>query len=158
MSLREWPERELSWRLTPADREGLSKEWDVSLGMDRERAERTLNLYLRSAHHDPSHVEAIIYARSATAEQQGDGMRPQVERCRAYCWERGYKVVSEASDVRSGLTPPDLGWPPPDAHVLVVDRPDRLSRDPELLEAVEQGARLRGLRVEYASEGAGRDA
>ena len=143
MSLREWAERELSWRLTPADREGLSKEWDVSRGIDREWAERTLNLYLRSAHHDPSHVGAIIYARSATAEQQGDGMRPQVERCRAYCWERGSN---------------DLGWPPPDAHVLMVDRPDRLSRDPELLEAVEQGARLRGLRVEYASEGAGRDA
>jgi len=158
MSLREWAERELSGRLTTADREGLSKEWDISWGMDREWAERTLNLDLGSAYHDPSHVRAIIYARSATAEQRGDGMRPQVERCRAYCRERGYKVGSEASDVRSGLTQPDLGWPPPDADVLVVGRPDRLSPAPEILKAAEREARLRGLRVEYASEGAGRDA
>src|SRR4051812_12925185 len=108
MNLREWAVRQPLGRLTPADCEGLSKEWDVGRGMDREWAERTLNVDLRSAYHDPSHVGAMIYARSATTEQRGDSMRPQVERCRAYCLERGYKVVSEASDVRSGFTPPDL--------------------------------------------------
>jgi len=49
-------------------------------------------------------IRAVIYARVSSHKQKEDGnLDRQVERLRAYCSARGYRVVDVITDVASGL-------------------------------------------------------
>jgi len=52
----------------------------------------------------PSEIRAVIYARVSSHKQKKDGnLDRQVERLRAYCSARGYRVVDVIADIASGL-------------------------------------------------------
>jgi putative resolvase len=74
---------------------------------------------------------AALYARVSSADQQDD-VRRQVQRLRDYAAARGYQVVTEATEIASGLNDerPKLKKLLTDARVgiLVVERRDRLTR------------------------------
>ncbi len=52
----------------------------------------------------PRETRAVIYARVSSHKQKKDGnLDRQVERLRAYCSARGYRVVDVITDIASGL-------------------------------------------------------
>jgi putative resolvase len=74
---------------------------------------------------------AALYARVSSADQKDDVTR-QLQRLRDYAAARGYQVVTEATEIASGLNDerPKLKKLLTDARVgvLVVERRDRLTR------------------------------
>jgi predicted site-specific integrase-resolvase len=74
---------------------------------------------------------AALYARVSSADQKDDALR-QMQRLRDYAAARGYQVITEATEIASSLNDerPKLKKLLTDARVgvLVVERPDRLTR------------------------------
>src|SRR5258705_13522683 len=79
----------------------------------------------------PSATGVALYARVTSAEQKAEGTR-QLQRLRDYAAARGYQVVSEVTEIASGLTDerPKLTKLLTDAQVgvIVVEHRDRLTR------------------------------
>jgi len=84
----------------------------------------------------PRETRAVIYARVSSYKQKEDGnLDRQVERLRAYCSARGYRVVDVVTDVASGLKENRSGLQKlfdivekHQADVVVVEFKDRLTR------------------------------
>jgi len=85
---------------------------------------------------NPSEIRAVIYARVSSHKQKKDGnLDRQVERLRAYCSARGYRVVDVVTDIASGLKEDRKGLlklfdiiEKRQADVVVVEFKDRLTR------------------------------
>ena len=79
----------------------------------------------------PSATGVALYARVSSADQKED-MTRQMQRLRDYAAARGYQVVSEVTEMASGLNDerPKLKKLLTDARVgvIVVEHPDRLTR------------------------------
>jgi len=84
----------------------------------------------------PSEIRAVIYARVSSHKQKKDGnLDRQVERLRAYCSARGYRVVDMITDTASGLNEDRKGLlklfdivEKRQADIIVVEFRDRLTR------------------------------
>jgi len=84
----------------------------------------------------PSEVRAVVYARVSSHKQKKDGnLDRQVERLRAYCSARGYRVIDVVTDIASGLNEDRKGLlklfdivEKRQADVAVVEFKDRLTR------------------------------
>jgi len=84
----------------------------------------------------PSEIRAVIYARVSSHKQKKDGnLDRQVERLRAYCSARGYRVIDVVTDIASGLNEDRKGLlklfdivEKRQADVVVVEFKDRLTR------------------------------
>jgi len=84
----------------------------------------------------PSEIRAVIYARVSPHKQKKDGnLDRQVERLRAYCSARGYRVVDMITDTASGLNEDRKGLlklfdivEKRQADIVVVEFRDRLTR------------------------------
>lgn len=105
--------------------------------------------------------QAGIIARvSTTGQLDNSSPDEQVRRCRAYCAERGYTVVSEKIEAMSGtLVMARAGFRQlcelaerGQLSVIVADIPDRLGRG-DAIAKLEFMAQLYGARIEYATPG-----
>jgi len=84
----------------------------------------------------PSEVRAVVYARVSSHKQKKDGnLDRQVERLRAYCSARGYRVIDVVTDIASGLNEDRKGLlklfdivEKRQADVVIVAFKDRLTR------------------------------
>jgi Predicted site-specific integrase-resolvase len=84
----------------------------------------------------PKKTRAVIYARVSSHKQKEDGnLNRQVERLKAYCSARGYRVVDVVTDVASGLKEDRSGLQKlfdiveeRQADIVVVEFKDRLTR------------------------------
>ena len=84
----------------------------------------------------PSEVRAVVYARVSSHKQKKDGnLDRQVERLRAYCSARVYRVIDVVTDIASGLNEDRKGLlklfdivEKRQADVAVVEFKDRLTR------------------------------
>jgi len=106
----------------------------------------------------PSEVRAVIYARVSSYKQKKDGnLDRQVERLRAYCSAKGYRVIDVIIDVASGLKEDRVGLQKlfdviekHQADVVVVEFKDRLTRFG--FEYLKRYFESHGVRVEVVEE------
>jgi len=104
---------------------------------------------------------AVTYARVSSDDRGKDGrnLQGQLEMCRDYAKERGYKIVSELAEDDRGASGASFELPKlnqlrgmahnNDFDVLVVREIDRLSRNLAKQLIVEEGLRRAGVRIEY---------
>jgi len=106
----------------------------------------------------PSEIKAVIYARVNSYKQKKDGdLDRQVERLRAYCSARGYRVIDVITDIASGLKEDRSGLQKlfdiiekRQADVVVVEFKDRLARFG--FESLERYFESHGVRIEVVEE------
>jgi site-specific DNA recombinase len=100
---------------------------------------------------------AVIYSRVSTEEQgRGYSLPTQVESCRKYAIEKGYKVIAEFQDMHTGT---ELDRPGLNAlyalvekepiNVVLVHDIDRLSREVGNQAIIEMELGSAGVRIEY---------
>ena len=104
--------------------------------------------------------QAVIYTRYSPRPNAAecDSCEKQLERCRAYCEQRGYHVKAVFSDkaVSGGLLyRPQLSsaidfLKPDHGEVLVVDNSDRLARDMLVYVTIESQVEQAGATIEFA--------
>lgn len=100
---------------------------------------------------------AVIYSRVSTEEQgKGFSLPTQVESCRKYAVEKGYRVVAEFQDMHTGteLDRPGLGAlyefvEKEHVEILLVHDIDRLSREVGNQAIIEMELGNAGVQIEY---------
>src|SRR5215213_3494177 len=100
---------------------------------------------------------AVIYSRVSTEEQgRGYSLPTQVDSCRKYAIEKGYKVIAEFQDMHTGteLERPGLNGlyalvEKEPVNVLLVHDIDRLSREVGNQAIIEMELGNYGIRIEY---------
>ena len=106
-------------------------------------------------------INAALLARvSGEAQRDNSSHESQLGRCRAYCADHGYTIVTERKEVFSGafvLARSDFNdllemGAAGEIEVIVVDIPDRLGRG-DVIAKCELLAQLNNCRIEYATKG-----
>lgn len=104
-------------------------------------------------------MNVIIYTRFSPRPnaQECDSCEKQYERCEKYCREHEYEITAEYKEINTSggtMNRPVLNeaiMKLNDAHILIVDSVDRLSRDMLVALTIRHEVEKRGSRIEYAN-------